>query len=108
MPAARFAGEFRAQRFQPDAYPRWLNETDLTPACRGADPEIFFPENRHATAIEARDYCRRCPLKTTCQEWALEQPVADLHGIWGGLSQKQREAIRAQRRADHQRAQEAA
>lgn len=104
MPAARFAGEFRAQRFQPAAYPRWLHQTDLTPACRGANPEIFFPENRHTDAAYARAHCAVCPLEDECREWALAQPVADLHGIWGGLSQKQREAIRAGRR----RAQEAA
>ncbi|MDG4784333.1 WhiB family transcriptional regulator [Micromonospora sp. WMMD1102] len=107
MPAARFAGEFRAQRFQPDAYPRWLHQTDQTPACQGADPEIFFPEKGPTASAPARAICDRCPLLARCRSWALDQPTADLHGVWGGMTQYEREAYHRRLRAA-QRAQEAA
>lgn len=99
MAGPRLGGTYSAQRYQADAYPHWLHETTETPACRGVDVETFFPEHRHTIADVARTHCAVCPLKAKCLKWALEQPPTDLHGIWGGTSQKQRERIIAARKA---------
>lgn len=70
------------------SYPDFLT-TGTTPACRGADIDLFFPEQGH-DATEAKRICRRCPLLARCRNWSLAQPVLDLHGVWGGLSQHER------------------
>ena len=69
-------------------YPDFLNES-TRPACRGADIDLFFPEQGH-DPVEAKAICRGCPLLARCRNWALAQPVIDLHGVWGGLSQTER------------------
>lgn len=63
-------------------------------ACRGTDPDIFFPngttgpmwrEVERAIAI-----CRTCPVQGACREWALRtnQDV----GVWGGMTENERRA----------------
>lgn len=91
-----------AYRYTPDAYPAWLDETTATPACRGTNLEIWFPETRnvHRATARARAICQPCPLLDTCRDWALRQPADQLHGIWGGMSQHQR--------AQHHRARQSA
>ena len=70
-------------------YPDFLNTAAAVPACRGADTDLFFPEQGH-DPVEAKAICRGCPLLARCRNWALAQPVIDLHGVWGGLSQTER------------------
>lgn len=53
-----------------------------------ANPDIFYEEGNVSTA---KAYCRRCPVVTTCLEWALEH---DEHGVWGGTSDIDRRALR--------------
>lgn len=70
-------------------------------ACRGVDPEIFFPcsgeVNDKAVAI-----CGGCPVRVECAEFALAD--LDIVGIWGGLSHKERLRIRrGDRRAPKRR-----
>jgi WhiB family redox-sensing transcriptional regulator len=65
-------------------------------ACRGMDPEIFHPGKgrpRHA----AKAVCATCPVVISCREWALE--MRETIGVWGGLSEKERRAIRRLRQA---------
>ncbi len=62
-------------------------------ACIGESPDIFF-ENVHLE--EARRICRMCPVQSTCLDYALTQRID--HGVWGGLSERQRRRIRRQRR----------
>ena len=64
-------------------------------ACRGADPNLFFPE-RGESVKEAKAVCARCPVRAECLEYALEQPGEI--GIWGGLSERERRQLRRQRR----------
>lgn len=58
---------------------------------------LFFPEQGTPDPA-ARKLCNGtakrppCPLRRACYEYAL--PITDLHGVWGGTSQHQREAIR--------------
>ncbi|HEX6518526.1 MAG TPA: WhiB family transcriptional regulator [Streptosporangiaceae bacterium] len=66
-------------------------------ACRGSDPELFFPEGsgRHAAQQEraAKQVCGRCPVRAVCLAWALTRPEAE--GIWGGTSPFERRLLRA-------------
>lgn len=55
-------------------------------ACRGLDPELFYP-SRGASTVEAKATCARCPVVDDCLQHAIDHRERD--GIWGGLSQRQ-------------------
>lgn len=65
-------------------------------ACRDEEPELFFPIGNTGPALlqieEARGVCRRCPVMDQCLQWALETRQED--GVWGGLSEDERRAMR--------------
>lgn len=72
--------------------------------CREEDPELFFPIGNTGPALlqieEAKAVCRRCPVMDQCLQWALD--AGQDEGVWGGLSQDERRAMRrnaARRRA---------
>ena len=77
-------------------YPDFLDTADQLPACRGIPVELFFPE-RGQLPTDAKRVCRGCPLLIQCRRWALDQPVAELHGVWGGLTQHERIDIKSER-----------
>jgi hypothetical protein len=56
------------------------------------DPEAWFPE-KGGSVREAKAMCARCPFTDACREYALDRP--DLLGVWGGLSQRERQQLRA-------------
>lgn len=57
-------------------------------------PEAFFPEpGDNKTAQLAKATCRRCPVVNECAAWAIDQGW-HLFGVFGGLTQAQRERIR--------------
>lgn len=63
--------------------------------CAKADPELWFPINEDdpelaAAAIEA---CFRCPVRADCLAHALA--IGERHGIWGGLTPRQRRDLRS-------------
>ena len=60
-------------------------------ACRGTDLAVFFP-GRGRSAEPARQICARCPVRRPCLEFALSQGI--VHGIWGGLAERDRRALR--------------
>ena len=66
-------------------------------ACRGEDPAIFFhPEGERGPARESREraakaICGGCPVRQECASHALA--VREPYGVWGGLSEEDREAI---------------
>jgi WhiB family redox-sensing transcriptional regulator len=66
------------------------------------DPELFFPVGSGGSALlqvaAAKAVCGRCPVSTPCLMWAL---VRDVDGVWGGLSQDERRAIRRRAAARH-------
>lgn len=72
-------------------------EWQLHAACRGADSSVFFHpdgERGHARAMRerrAKAICEACPVLESCRAHALE--VAEPYGIWGGLSESERDAI---------------
>src|SRR5690349_11697746 len=61
-------------------------------ACRGKDPNLFMPR-RGESAGPAKAICRGCPELDACRAFALAAST-QLKGVWGGLSQYDRVAIR--------------
>ena len=64
--------------------------------CRGADPDLFFPE-RGASTRTAKSICRECSVQAECLEFAIVS--SEKFGIWGGLSERDRRKIRRERAA---------
>ena len=68
-------------------------------ACLDEDPELFFPVGSTGPALErterAKAICQACPVVAECLEWALESNQDA--GVWGGLSEDERRALRRQR-----------
>lgn len=71
-------------------------------ACRDLDTEMFFhpdnergPRRAHREAA-AKAVCATCPVIRQCAEHALR--VREPYGIWGGLSESERDEILAGRR----------
>jgi WhiB family redox-sensing transcriptional regulator len=66
-------------------------------ACGDADPDLFFPIGTTGNALrqidEAKRICRFCPVQIQCLAWALETGVTD--GVWGGVTEDERRAIRS-------------
>jgi WhiB family redox-sensing transcriptional regulator len=63
-------------------------------ACRGADLDLFFP-GRGESAEPARRVCTGCPVREPCLDYALSHGIT--HGIWGGLAERDRRALRSGR-----------
>jgi WhiB family redox-sensing transcriptional regulator len=70
---------------------RWLDRA----ACRGYDPELFFPVSGvgpgHADTEDAKRVCRACPVLAECLEWAIAGAIP--FGVLGGLSEDERHAL---------------
>lgn len=62
--------------------------------CRGVNPDLFFPE-RGAPSGPGKDVCDKCPVQQECLSYALFN--GEKFGIWGGLSERERQRIRRQR-----------
>jgi len=66
-------------------------------ACRTEDPTTFFhPEGERGPSRETRDraaksICASCPVITQCAAHALT--VREPYGVWGGMTEEEREAI---------------
>jgi len=61
--------------------------------CSQADPDLFFAVG----AVEhkqAKRICRACPVRSQCLTYAMDSPVD--HGIWGGLTERERRRWRRQ------------
>jgi WhiB family transcriptional regulator, redox-sensing transcriptional regulator len=82
-------------------------EWQLQGSCRDADPRLFFhPEGERGPArrerdAAARDICSSCPVLQQCRSHALT--VREPYGVWGGLTEDDREAIYADERRRHLR-----
>jgi WhiB family redox-sensing transcriptional regulator len=98
---ATTAPSLSAQADADDAAPRgdigmsWQHRA----ACRDADPDLFFPlprdESETLLQIEAaKAYCRTCPVAKECLAHALGNGSV---GIWGGLTDAERDALRRSR-----------
>lgn len=63
-------------------------------ACRGLDPEIFFPA-ADEEADEAKEICAVCPVRQMCLEHSLA--AHEREGVWGGLTERERRRVLRQR-----------
>ena len=61
-------------------------------ACRTEDPDLFFT-GRGETTGPAKAICANCPVRDTCLDEHLYEPV----GVWGGLSERERRTERIKR-----------
>jgi WhiB family redox-sensing transcriptional regulator len=74
-------------------------EWQLQGSCRDSDPRLFFhPEGERGPARRERDaaarqICSACPVLERCRSHALA--VREPYGVWGGLTEDDREAIYA-------------
>lgn len=70
----------------------WRNQA----SCRDVDPELFFPIGTSPAAKaqvkEAKKVCRGCDVMSTCLAWALDSGQES--GVWGGLSEDERLALK--------------
>jgi WhiB family redox-sensing transcriptional regulator len=77
------------------AQPRY--DWRLSAACRELDPDLFFPIGSAGPAVtqiaEAKRICLTCPVRKPCLDWAIRH-YQD-HGIWGGLTEVERQALRS-------------
>jgi WhiB family transcriptional regulator, redox-sensing transcriptional regulator len=67
---------------------------------RGVNPAFFFPEDgQERQAADAAHFCRtfcRPDVRSACLEYAIA--TNERFGIWGGMTERQRRAVRRQRR----------
>lgn len=64
-------------------------------ACRGIDPDLFFPETDEE-AEPAKEICTVCSVRAACLEHALGARERD--GVWGGATERERRRMIRQRR----------
>jgi WhiB family redox-sensing transcriptional regulator len=64
--------------------------------CKGADPEVFYPDDDEDPAVEAKEICASCPVREVCLEHALT--MREKVGVWGGYTAKERRRMLRQRR----------
>jgi WhiB family redox-sensing transcriptional regulator len=75
-----------------------LSSWRLRAACRSVDSAVFFfPDAERGRAREAREarakaICARCPVIRECAAYALT--AGERYGVWGGLSEQDRLALR--------------
>lgn len=64
-------------------------------ACRGLDPNLFFPEVgvSRIQMANVKAVCQRCVVKEMCLEDAIGRSD-DPEGIWGGTTERERRELR--------------
>jgi WhiB family transcriptional regulator, redox-sensing transcriptional regulator len=76
-----------------------------TANCRGIDPNIFFVP-RGGSTRRAREICDKCSVRENCLDHAIA--TGEKLGVMGGLTFRERDAIRKQREAEKRAALEVA
>lgn len=76
-------------------------------ACRGQDPELWFPIQRddrlrsyydrqaRETIARVKEICYECPVAIICRSYAIE--TDSRHGIWGGTTEAERTKLTGRR-----------
>jgi WhiB family transcriptional regulator, redox-sensing transcriptional regulator len=59
--------------------------------CAQTGADFFFPEPG-SSVREAKRICAMCEMRSACLDYALEND--ERFGVWGGLSEKERLALR--------------
>jgi WhiB family transcriptional regulator, redox-sensing transcriptional regulator len=71
-------------------------------------PDLFFPPDEklsYPAERQAKEICGGCPVAEMCLDYAITNN--EHHGIWGGLSAKERSNLRRKEYAVKQRARRA-
>lgn len=68
-----------------------MGEWRTQAACRGLDPDLFFPDDDHGAEL-AKELCRHCDVQIDCLNYAQDTRMTD--GIWGGLDPRERRIAR--------------
>jgi WhiB family redox-sensing transcriptional regulator len=80
------------RRTDRDQDEHWTDDA----ACRGADPEIFYPVGFAGPALQqeaaAKAICADCGVQSDCLTWALRAGEPD--GVWGGTTPEERRLLR--------------
>lgn len=82
--------------FTPPLREEWMDDA----ACVDIeDKSIFFPEkgqNARRDWVDPREICNTCPVRMQCLIFALKHETSDTRsfGIFGGLSGRERAALR--------------
>ena len=63
-------------------------------ACRGEDPELFYPPRGEVISETAYQLCAGCPVQPQCLEHAIRHESI---GYWAGTSALERKKMRRQR-----------
>jgi WhiB family redox-sensing transcriptional regulator len=72
--------------------PRWMRSA----ACQGQGFDAWFPTDEVGEEADyARQVCAGCRVRPECLDYALVAGIR--HGLWGGLSGRQRAALNRQR-----------
>lgn len=73
----------------------------LKAACRGPNQTVFYPPpqlerrlDRRRREARAKEICSECPVQADCLDYAFQ--IREQHGIWGGLTEKERRLLIAQ------------
>ena len=69
--------------------------------CSRTNPDLFFAVGAREHR-EAKQICKQCPVRMECLVYALEGPID--HGIWGGMTERERRRFRRQAGAEGWRA----
>lgn len=88
---------------EADALIRGVKIEGFQPECTQTDPEVFFPMDEDARGrANAKLICARCEIREACLEAALVleagRVASGRFGIWGGLTEGERERVSRQRR----------
>ena len=103
-----FVAQLPAQRAAPEQAPEQAEERRdwwRSAACREADPELFFPVGAHGPGAselaKAKAVCAACRVRRQCLQYALA--THQLHGVWGGTSEDERQVRARLEREQHDR-----
>jgi WhiB family redox-sensing transcriptional regulator len=72
---------------------RAIESAETIPPCQTTDFELWFAETSGVGGSKvAKKLCQACPVKVECLGYALD--AREPHGIWGGMTVKDRLGIR--------------
>ena len=65
-------------------------------ACKNTPVDVFFPDKGASKekVAKAKAICNKCAVRQECYNWSIQFSERALHGIWGGMTGKDRRAAR--------------
>ncbi|MBP2369916.1 WhiB family transcriptional regulator [Pseudonocardia parietis] len=87
------AAEVYAALFGGQVDPDW----EAYASCREVDADLFFPEERES-AGRVKAICRSCSVRDECLATAIRR--GESHGIWGGMTARERGGLARSLRDD--------